>query len=284
MASYRSAHKLYQLLLEPVEQLTFKPNTIYLIPHHVTNYLPFSALVKKLNTENLLSSEFYAEIAPPLSYVPSLSLLEKKTEVRYDAPSKIFYRSDFSNTPLFYDLPNAYNEANRMATILKAPVMSKEEFSLDALKKTSSLNVLYIASHIKTGVKTAETGLVLGTNSDLLTVKKIIDQLANKLKTNLTVLSLCQTNLGEEKPLPGDDLANLSRSFLMAGSRAVVTSQWNISDEYTPKILQELITNYRSGKTAPKSLDIATKNYLSKVKSQFYRHPFYWANLLILEK
>ncbi len=281
---YQNSNELYKLLLEPLESLKYTPNSIYLIPHDVTNYLPFSALVKQLNKENLLKSEFYAEKSAPLTFLPSLSLLTNKPSKYYTGKSKVFYRAKFNNG--FYDLPNSKTEAENIAETIGAKLYSEKEFIKSKIIGTEPLNILYLASHVDNRPSKPNKHAVILSSwaKENLSVEDLILNCKDKIKTNLTILSLCQTNRGEKIPTIGDDLSNLSRAFLIAGSKSVLTSQWVVTDDHTPQILEKLINNYINGATPAKALDGAIKQYLNTVKSPFHRHPFYWGNLIILQR
>lgn len=285
LAAYKASNELYKHLIQPLDKLSGEIKHLYIIPHNVSNYLPFSALVKKLVSDNLLLSEFYIESAPPLSYVPSLSLLEDRKTSRNKANSKIFYRSKFGDNDLC-DLPNTITEACEVAKIIDGEILSGERFCESELFKDSTVDLLYIASHVKPNSAHPENSCVVlsSTKNSNLTVQDLINSHVNKLKTNLTILSLCQTNCGEEVPIIGDDLTTLSRAFLISGSHAVVTSQWEVTDIQTPMILNHLVKSYHTGTSPSRALDGALKQYMKNVKSIFYRHPFYWGNLLVLQK
>lgn len=283
LSCYITSNELYKLLLEPVSQLTDKPKTVYLIPHDVVNYLPFSALVKKLTPKNLLQAEFYVESGSPLSYIPSLSLLAIEYDKRYDADSKVLYRSEFDGES-FYNLPHTPDEAERVADILDADIFAEDEFTREELTDESSYDVLYIASHLRKSDNPAENAVIVSAPKSLLTTRELITEFHQKINSNLTILSLCQTNIGEEIPSPGDDITTLSRAFLITGARAVLTGQWNLTDKESPAILRSTAKNYQTGGSVAESLHKAVKTYLDSVKTPFYRHPFYWANIIALEK
>ncbi len=56
-----------------------------------------------------------------------------------------------------------------------------------------------------------------------------------QLNADLVVLSACQTGLGED--IRGEGLVGITRGFMYAGTRRVVTSLWNIDDAKTAQLM-----------------------------------------------
>ena len=284
LKAYQASHRLYDLLLKPLESLQAEPDTIYFIPHHVLNYLPFPALVKTLNSDNLLLSEFYAENSPAITFLPSLSLLNARHSKRFTGRSKIFYRTKFNNG--FYDLPETAPETQKIAKLTGGIRYTERQFTKEKIIGKEPIDILYIASHVNSQyADPVKQSVILSADSrSELSVQELILNYPEQIQTNLTILSLCRTNIAEKTPLAGDDLSNLSRAFLLAGSRSVVTSQWAVTDDHTPEILYNLTQNYMQQLSPATALNLALKAYLQSAKSPFFRHPFYWGSLLILQK
>jgi len=99
-----------------------------------------------------------------------------------------------------------------------------------------------------------------------LTVDKLYSM---KLHADLVTLSACETGLG--KVVNGDDVVGLTRGFLYAGSRSIVTSLWKVDDLAT----SHLMTGFYSRlKDADKRE--ALRSAMLETRSR-YPHPFYWA-------
>jgi CHAT domain-containing protein len=65
----------------------------------------------------------------------------------------------------------------------------------------------------------------LGGEDGFLTMSEV---LRLSLRSDMVVLSACQTALGRE--VTGEGVVGLSRAFLYAGSRAAVVSLWSVDD------------------------------------------------------
>jgi CHAT domain-containing protein len=59
-----------------------------------------------------------------------------------------------------------------------------------------------------------------------------------QLNADLVVLSACQTGLGED--IRGEGLVGLTRGFMYAGTRRVITSLWNVDDASTAQLMASL--------------------------------------------
>jgi CHAT domain-containing protein len=107
----------------------------------------------------------------------------------------------------------------------------------------------------------------------LLTARHI---LMLPLPADLVVLSACQTGLGK---VSGDGMIGLSRAFLVAGARAVLVSQWSISDEATAALMAGFYQGYIELDDKAMALQRAMRELRSKPE---YAHPRYWAPFVVI--
>lgn len=96
------------------------------------------------------------------------------------------------------------------------------------------------------------------------------------LNAELVVLSACETGRGELHG--GEGLVGLSWAFRVAGTQASLVSQWKVDSASTTALMlafhKELQTR---GKAA--ALQAAS---LRLLRSENYRHPFYWAGFVLI--
>src|SRR6202011_4149055 len=59
-------------------------------------------------------------------------------------------------------------------------------------------------------------------------------------KTELVVLSACQTSLGAQSK--GDDIVGLNRAFIYAGTPSVIASLWSVDDQATSQLMTSFYT------------------------------------------
>jgi tetratricopeptide (TPR) repeat protein len=70
-----------------------------------------------------------------------------------------------------------------------------------------------------------------------------------KLAADLVVLSACQTGLG--KDIRGEGIVGLTRGFMYAGSKRVVTSLWNVEDAATAQLMGNFYSGMLKQKQTP---------------------------------
>jgi CHAT domain-containing protein len=94
----------------------------------------------------------------------------------------------------------------------------------------------------------------------------------------LVVLSACQTGLGKE--VRGEGLIGLTRGFMYAGARRVVTSLWKVDDRATALLMERF---YRA-MLGPEKLSpaAALRRAQAHLQSQpRWSAPFYWAGFVL---
>ena len=94
------------------------------------------------------------------------------------------------------------------------------------------------------------------------------------IRAGLVVLSACQTGLG--KVSRGDDVIGMNRAFLYAGTHAVLSSLWRVSDISTAILVKQF---YREYKTRPAAESL--QNAMRHVKHR-YPHPGYWGAFVLV--
>ncbi|MFT3742919.1 MAG: CHAT domain-containing protein [Pyrinomonadaceae bacterium] len=98
-----------------------------------------------------------------------------------------------------------------------------------------------------------------------------------KLNSDLVVLSACQTALG--KDIRGEGLIGLTRGFMFAGARRVVSSLWKVDDAATAEFMKVFYRNMLQNKMPPATALRSAQSELRKIPR--YRSPYYWAGFII---
>ena len=128
------------------------------------------------------------------------------------------------------------------------------------------------------GANIALSGQNLSENSydGILTAHEISKLNLNRL--DLTVLSACETGLGDIKS--GEGVMGLQRGFKKAGAKSILMSLWKVDDDATQKLMVEFYRNFLNGETKVKSLLNAQKAVRETLG---WEDPQYWAGFILLD-
>jgi CHAT domain-containing protein len=123
-----------------------------------------------------------------------------------------------------------------------------------------------------------------GQDNGLLQAWEILEQV--RLDADLVTLSACETGLGAE--MGGEGLVGLTRAFLYAGARSVISTLWSVADESTAELMRSFYGELARGRSKAEALQLAQRGLIdqpkgSKVVPQGYEpsHPFFWAGFVL---
>jgi CHAT domain-containing protein len=98
-----------------------------------------------------------------------------------------------------------------------------------------------------------------------------------RFPSELVVLSACDTSVG---PLQGQDgIANLSRAFLEAGARSVISTLWEIDDNSSLFLMKRFYAHLSDNQSAATALTAAKRDMLRTIGSKAL--PYQWAGFTI---
>src|SRR5207253_6484938 len=93
------------------------------------------------------------------------------------------------------------------------------------------------------------------------------------INANLVVLSACDTAVG---PVQGEEgVAALSRAFLLAGARGVVSTLWSIDDTYSLVLMRHFYKHLTAQEPAAYALAEAKRETIRQFG--LVAVPYYWA-------
>ena len=119
-----------------------------------------------------------------------------------------------------------------------------------------------------------------GQTQGIVTAEKILG--LNLRGTDLTVLSACETGLGDVQA--GEGVYGLRRAFVQAGTRSLVMSLWSVTDTESNEFMTLFYQNLLSGKMsrikAFRTAQLQQMENLRKKDGEAY--PFYWAAFVYL--
>jgi CHAT domain-containing protein len=155
-----------------------------------------------------------------------------------------------------------------------------QQASEDKLKhlRLSDYKIIHFASHGYLDDRFFNrSALILSVNENaaedgFLQVREIYQL---RLNADLVVLSACQT--GKGKLEQGEGVLGLTRAFISAGAKSVVSTLWNIDDQVSSDFMTTFYQHLLAGKSKTQSLRAAK---LTMIHSH-YNHPFYWAAFVL---
>jgi CHAT domain-containing protein len=105
-----------------------------------------------------------------------------------------------------------------------------------------------------------------------------LNQIYNlNLRSDLVVLSACQTALG--KDVRGEGLIGLTRGFMYAGAKRVVASLWKVDDAATAEFMRRFYQNLLQKKLSTASALRQTQTEMKKMPR--FRAPYFWAGFTL---
>jgi CHAT domain-containing protein/Tfp pilus assembly protein PilF len=258
--------KLYDIAIKPIEPWIQTQKTLGIIPNGILHYISFSSL---------RGPNGYLFEKHPLFYAPSASVLKFTFGRKYEkksGPVKVLALSNPDLGSLNYDLPLAELEANAIKwDFPKIDVLTREKATESWLKKhISEYQIIHIASHGEFDpINPLFSSLKLTRDQSEDGNFEVNEVFSLDIKADLVTLSACQTGLGKIEG--GDELMGLNRAFFYAGTHALISSLWRVSDISTAILIKHFYRNYA---TNLKAESLRKAQLLVK---QSYQHPAYWS-------
>jgi len=179
------------------------------------------------------------------------------------------------------DIYKIFEENNKKA-ILKTHQFANEEYVKSGALK--NFKYLHIATHGMVNEDKPELSCILLAQDSTSTEDNILfsGEIYNlELNADLTVLSACETGLG--KIAEGEGVIGLTRALLYAGSKNIIVSLWQVSDESTKQLMVNFYENIFKDKKDGYSEHLSrSKNKL--IKEGKYAHPFFWSPFILIGK
>jgi CHAT domain-containing protein/tetratricopeptide (TPR) repeat protein len=100
-----------------------------------------------------------------------------------------------------------------------------------------------------------------------------------RLNALLTVLSGCNTGSG--RAIEGEGAMSFARSFILAGSKSILMSLWELDNRTANEISQGFYSYLAQGYNKTEALQRAKKDYLAKA-DMLHRHPYFWSALVLV--
>ena len=103
-----------------------------------------------------------------------------------------------------------------------------------------------------------------------------------RLNASLTVLSACETGLGKIRK--GEGLIGLTRALMYAGTRNIIVSLWQVSDQSTSNLMVDFYKNLLNHLNNQGYAEDLRKAKLKMIAGKTFAHPFYWSPFILIGK
>ncbi|MCP9234485.1 CHAT domain-containing protein [Lewinella sp. JB7] len=274
-----------QLIPLSVRQSLHLRPRLCIVPDGGLNYLPFAAL--PLRAQPL-----------PLDY-HVVDYLQRITEVHY-AYSAGFMLQVGKRSPATYQedllafaptfraetglqpLANNAHEVSQIAGLLPAATIfyGREANRSNFMTSLGRARILHLSSHGSVHPGNSNLSFVafsqLGDSLDRSEMLYFNDLRNLPLNNELTVLSACETSLGELAA--GETTMSFASALASAGSRSTLTTLWEVDDRATKGLIVDFYRRLVAGEGRATALNRAQSDHRS---SRDYAHPYYWSGVVL---
>ncbi len=294
-----SSYQLYQQLIAPIEKEIVGEKLI-IVPDGPLWHLNFDLLLSKDDASNNPKELSYLLRAYTISYANSATLLfseDKSTtaDSKKQEECLAFSFSDSTNVlntktvslaalrDTGDDLPGTRKEIKAIADIIDGQYYyGSEAVEANFKKKASHYNILHLALHGEVDNERPENSKLFFTKSNDTIEDNLLyshELFALDIPAELTVLSACNTGMG--KIAKGEGIMSLGTAFQYAGTKSLLLSSWEVSDQTTPELMKYFYTNLKEGMSKAKALQQAKLQYLNNANINRV-HPFYWGGFYLV--
>ena len=288
----KTAHDLYNALLrEGINHLDKRIDRLVIIPDASLSNLPFELLLTAFTESKRIDYSIHSlpyllkEYALCYQYSARLMVLQsqhgKKTAAENNfigfAPqfehSKLQASRDCNDNELS-NLRFNREEVSKISELLGGKAcLGNDAHLTHFLKDAPHYNIIHLATHACVNENEAALNRVFFTDSNI----SQLELGALQLNAELVVLSACNTGVGEL--LKGEGVMSLSRGFMQAGGKSLLTSLWAVDDYATAVQMVSYYEKLMAGLPKDVALKEAKLAYLKQADPDMI-HPYYWSSFV----
>ncbi len=271
--SNEDGRKLYEILVAAAQKLIPPGSRVIILPDGGLYGLNFETL---LNPKPQL--HYWIEDAV-VANANSLVLLAASANQTPTRAKKLLLVGDpISPSAEFPDLPQAGAEMTDVERYFAAPertVLSRQQATAAAYlaSKPSQYSFIHFVAHgTASRASPLDSAVILSKQGDSykLYARDIVTQ---PLHANLVTISACHG--AGERTYSGEGLVGLTWAFLRAGAHGVIAALWEVNDNSTPELMDDLYSEIQKGSAPDAALHHAKLKLLHS--GTVYQKPFYWA-------
>ena len=283
------AHQLYDALLRPIAGIT-RGRTLIIVRDGRLHLLPFDGFIDDLGhyvVENYTvayapsASSFYLLATEGRQRALGHVLLAvggvpyNPSQIRQVSVTRGYDPASLSDLPASKGEVLAAEAAfpGKRNTLLLGPTATESAFKRADLR---DYRLIHLAVHgLADNTDPNHAALILlsdpAAGEDGVLYASEIVQL--KLNADAIILSACDTAVG---PVQGEEgIATLSRAFLLAGARTVVSTLWSIDDTFSLFLMEQFYKHLAGHLPPAYALATAKRDMLQKYGAKAV--PYYWA-------
>ena len=263
-----SGRRLYEALISPAKQFLPKDAHVTIIPDGPLHYLAFDTLPVYDATPHYWVDDVIASITP------SLSILGGALKKKMPSKEALIIGDPLPASSTYPPLPHAAVEISKVSSRLPGRTRiirgAEAQPSVYTAAHPAGFGIIHIAAHAEANrANPLESAVILspGPEGFRLTARSVADV---PLNAEIVMLSACRTS--GARAYAGEGLVGLAWAFLHAGSRSVVAGLWDVADESTATMVDQLYAQLVAGAPAPEALRRAKLS----LKQSAYSKPYYW--------
>ena len=296
---YKSvAHELYEMIIRPVKAALREQVTI--VPDGSLWHLNFELLLTNESESRNYKQLPYLLREHVISYANSINLLyqksgteDKETTLKeclafsYSDSTTITDDQEITLSTLRKsdeDLPGTRKEISSIAKMIDGVYyFGKSATETNFKQHAKKYAIIHLALHGEIDEKEFSNSRLFFTNyGDSLEDNTLYSHelFTLDIPAELAVLSACNTGNGKLKS--GEGIMSLGNAFQYAGTRSLLLSRWDISDQTTPQLMTYFYEYLKEGMTKSVALQQAKLRYLDSTSDFHQIAPFYWGSFYLL--
>ncbi len=286
------AHELYTTLIHPIKD-QFIGDELIIVPDGPLWHCNFELLLTQKDGSNNPTALSYLLKDYAITYANSGNLLftksrgEEPIEKRQECLAFSFSEGDqvtSTNTmsmatlrDIGGDLPGTREEIKAISDIIDGQYyFGSQAIETNFKKNAGQYTILHLALHGEVDNERPENSKLYFTKSKDTVEDNLLyshELFALDIPAELTVLSACNTGTG--KIAKGEGIMSLGSAFQYAGTKSLLLTRWEVSDQTTPQVMKYFYTNLKQGMNKAKALQQGKLQYLATADIN-RTQPFYW--------